>query len=148
MAEYKNKRSIFLAILLATGLQGSFVDTVMSDEAEWHRLDQEGLSAYQQGNYTQAIQLFESALQEAKATFGSADIRLATGLNWLAASYDKLGRYSEAEPLYLEALEIVIKVFGSNHQIVGVSIYNLALRYSNQGRYSESGTLYRRASEI
>ncbi len=61
--------------------------------------------AYRQGDYGQAVRLFEAAVREAEA-FGPRDNRLATSLNNLALLYDDQGRYKEAEPLYQRSLAI------------------------------------------
>ena len=86
----------------------------VAQEVDWERHMRAGDTAYQQGNYTEAVKQTKAALSLAEA-FGPDDPRLATTLNNLALLYDAQGRYTEAEPLYKRALAIREKALGPAH---------------------------------
>ncbi len=106
-----------------------------------------GVTAYEQGNYVEAVKQTKAALSAAEA-FGPQDPRLATSLNNLAVLYYAQGKYTEAEPLIERALAIREKALGPEHTDVGQSLNNLALLYHAGGRYSEAEPLYKRALAI
>ncbi len=77
----------------------------VAQEADWERHMRAGDTAYQQGNYAEAVKQIKAALSLAEA-FGPDDPRLALTLNNLAFLYATQGKYAEAEPLYQRALAI------------------------------------------
>src|SRR5215831_2077948 len=113
----------------------------------WEDYMAAGQSAYQQGRYAEAGELFEAALKEAEG-FGLQDQRLATSLNSLAVLYHVQGKYAEAEPLYKRALGIREKTLGPDHPDVASSLNSLAALYRAQGKYTEAEPLYQRALMI
>src|SRR5215468_3342090 len=113
----------------------------------WEDYMAAGQSAYQQGRYAEAGELFEAALKEAEG-FGLQDQRLATSLNSLAVLYHVQGKYAEAEPLYQRALRMREKALGPHHRDVATSLNNLALLYYAQGKYVEAEPLFKRALAI
>jgi tetratricopeptide (TPR) repeat protein len=77
----------------------------------WERATTAGLKAFEQGNYTEAAQQFQSALAIVE-TIKPDDPRLANSLMRLAVVYHTQGRYAEAEPLYQRALMLQEQMFG------------------------------------
>jgi CHAT domain-containing protein/Tfp pilus assembly protein PilF len=98
--------------------------------------------------FSEAIPLQERllAISEKSPRIGQLDV--ATQLNNLAYSYDRLGRYADAELLHKRALAIREKSLGPNHPDVAYSLQNLADLYQEQGRYADAEPLYKRALAI
>ena len=81
---------------------------------QWQSHMDAAVEAFVDGDYAEAGQRFEAAVNEAE-TFGVGDPRLAHSLNGLAAAYRAQGRYAEAEPPYKRALAIMEKRLGWDH---------------------------------
>ena len=118
-----------------------------AQQGVWERNMRAGATAYQQGNYGEAVKQTKAALEAAEA-FGPDDPRLATTLNNLAEFYRAQGKYVEAEPLHERALAIREKALGPEHPDVAQSLNNLALLYQAQGKYAEAEPLHKRALAI
>ena len=120
---------------------------VIAGEARWEQYMDAGETAYQRGDYEEAVRQTKAALKIA-TDFGGQDPRLASTFNNLAVIYQAEGRYDEAEPLNELALEIREKALGPEHPDVATSLNNLALLYKAQGRYAEAEPLYQRSLAI
>ena len=81
-----------------------------AQQGAWERYMRAAATAYQQGNYPEAVAQTEAALKIAEG-FGLENNRLATTLNNLAVFYHAQGKYADAEPL---------KTFNSNVGFQGV----------------------------
>ncbi len=119
----------------------------VAQQADWECYMRAGATAYQQGNYAEAVKQTEAALSAAEA-FGPNDPRLAGALNNLALIYLAQGRYAEAEPLHKRVLAIAEKALGPNDPRLAVALNNLAELYHAQGRYAEAEPLYKRSLAI
>ena len=136
-------------MLLSTHVSAQFVNwgrfgSPLSDREKYN---QEGMQAYQQGDYRQAERLLVLARQEAEK-LGPEDPRLATTLNNLAQVYHAQGKYEEAEPLYQRSLAINEKALGKDHSVVAGDLNNLAQLYHDLGKYDEAEALYTRTLAI
>jgi tetratricopeptide (TPR) repeat protein len=72
----------------------------LAQAQKWEKLNQQGMEAYNAGDYKEAIRLFEKALKQAEKEFGKNHENYATACNNLADLYYAQGRYSGARPLY------------------------------------------------
>ena len=91
---------------------------ISAQDVSWERATITGLKAFEQRNYTEAAQQFQTALAVVE-TIKPDDPRLANSLMRLAVVYHTQGQYAEAEPLYQRALMIQEQMFGPDHpQIV------------------------------
>lgn len=97
----------FIAIVIL-----AWSSAALGDEAAWKSHLQEGMSAYQRGDYRTGRTRLEAALNEAEA-FGPADARLNLTLDSLAELHRAQACYAEAEPLLARSREISKKVRGS-----------------------------------
>jgi tetratricopeptide (TPR) repeat protein len=111
-------------------------------------LNQQVMTLYSEGRYTEAIPLAERALAIREEQLGENHTLVAQSLNNLANLYSDMGNYSEAEPLYQRALAIREQAFGSDHPYVATVLNNLALLYKNMGNYEEAEPLYQRSLTI
>jgi len=129
-------------------LAGWAVLSLAAQQGRWEELNEQVITLYGQGKYTEAVPIAQTALRVAEATFGPQHPDVATALNNLAGLYHDQGKYAEAEPLFRRALAIDEKVRGPEHPAVATSLNNLAALYHDQGKYAEAEPLYRRALVI
>jgi CHAT domain-containing protein/Tfp pilus assembly protein PilF len=122
--------------------------SLAAQQGRWEELNEQVITLYGQGKYTEAVPIAQTALRVAEATFGPQHPDVATALNNLAGLYHDQGKYAEAEPLFRRALAIDEKVRGPEHPAVATSLNNLAALYHDQGKYAEAEPLYRRALVI
>ncbi len=116
--------------------------------AEAEGLNEQVVRLYQQGKYSEAIELAERVLAIRKEILEPDHPSVATSLNNLAALYRSMGRYAKAEPLYQQSLAIRKQQLGPDHPHVATSLNNLALFYQSMGRYAEAEPLYQQALAI
>jgi len=129
-------------------LAGWAVLSLAAQQGRWEELNEQVITLYGQGKYTEAVPIAQTALRVAEATFGPQHPDVATALNNLAGLYRAQGKYAEAEPLCRHALALREKVLGPEHRDVATSLNNLAEVYRDQGKYAEAEPLYRRALAI
>ncbi len=87
------------------------------------------------GDYKQALELYESALQIVNRTFGNTHPDIARILNNLAVIFIKVGRIDEARSNYQKALTIMESIFGKNDknsQIIRASLNDLEDKLKDQ----------------
>lgn len=109
----------------------------------WVSYHFQGMKNYDTGDYRDAAQLLEAALNEEQ----EAHRRGAT-LDGLGQVYTALGQFDRAEAYYQEALAVKKKALGPGHRDVAITLNNLGdLRYILD-RVDEVEPLYRRALDI
>ena len=96
------------------------------------------------GQYAQAGQLLERALELQRAVLGSHDADVAATLDHLGVVRRRTGRYAESERLHLEALAIRRATFGEEHALVAETLSNLAFLLPYLGRDPEASEMYAR----
>jgi tetratricopeptide (TPR) repeat protein/CHAT domain-containing protein len=116
--------------------------------AEADALNRQAVALYQQGKYTEAIELAKRSLAIRERELGPGHPDIGTSLNNLAELYRAQDNLSEAEPLLLRALTIDEKALGPDHPDLATSLHNLAQLYRAQGRYPEAEPLYQRSLSI
>jgi tetratricopeptide (TPR) repeat protein/CHAT domain-containing protein len=121
--------------------------TAMHEE-HLSQLNQEVEQLYQQGQYTQALDLATQSLELARTHLGETHPDTARSLNNLAGLYQAMGAYEQARPLYERALAIHEEVSGTTHPDTATSLNNLALLYASIGAYKQAQPLYERALAI
>ena len=104
--------------------------------------------ASRMGRYPEAVQIFETALQQVKDAGQEGTEDHAMALNNLAISYKTQGNFAQAERMYKEALSIRRRMLGNNYPDTAMSLNNLANLYRDQSRYADAEPLYKDAVEI
>lgn len=104
---------------------------------------------YTLGRYSQALPLYQQALEITKTVRGET-YQYAEWLNNLATVYSAAGQYQEAKTALERALEIYRIEFSSDksHPAYAVSLNNLAVVYRAIGEYSLAENLHYQALEI
>jgi len=100
----------------------------------WSRYYFAGEKAYEQGNFSEAEQLFQSALKEAEQLKISGPA--AQTILHLAKTYHAEKKDSEAEPLYKRAIEIYANSDRPNrfHAVAAIQGYAQFLRDTNRSK--------------
>ena len=126
------------------------VNTICAHDAEndLRVLYQEIGTFYQAGDFDNAIESAQNALEVAKEHYGLQSPAVYTNMNTLANLFFKLGLFAEVEPLLIQSLELSESIHGENHPEVAKSLHNLAVLYRTQGRYAEVEDLLLRSLEI
>ncbi len=81
-------------------------------EDNWETTNQEGIKAFQQGQYADAEKFLTAGLKLAEKP-GSDNMNLAKSLNNLGLLYEMQGKYSNAEGLYKRSLANSRKTSGT-----------------------------------
>jgi len=114
------------------------------DEARWDMFFQLGMQAYQAGDFDQACQAFEVAVEEARLE-QPAGLTLARSLNNLACALSHRGQLGASIALQEEALALSRQVLGEEHEVVAGGLLNLASDYAKCGRLAEAEALFQNA---
>ena len=115
-------------------------------EARFMELNERAVKFYQQGRYSEGVQVAEEALKVAENTFGPEHLHVATALNNLAGLYYVQDKYTETESLYKRSLAIWEKALGPEHPNVTTVLRNMAECYRKTGKKNEAKKLEERAS--
>ncbi len=106
-------------------------------------INQQAITAYQQGDYKKATVLTRQALEIAKIQYGEKDSNTLKSMNNLAESYKAQGQYEQAESLHKQVLDLRRQVLGRRHPATLFSMINLARIYTLKGEYQLAETLYK-----
>ncbi|CAF1546364.1 unnamed protein product [Adineta ricciae] len=101
-----------------------------------------------QGQYEEAITLFEKSLQLQLQSLPSNHPDVASSYNNIGAVYSHMGEYSKALVSHEEALKIKLQSLPSNHPDVASSYGNIGNVYSDMGEYSKALVSYEEALKI
>jgi CHAT domain-containing protein len=117
----------------------ALVKTIREKEVESKKLYNELLNAsvaYTNGDYQQAILLFEKVIPNSKEYFAGKDRDFATVLTMLAVAYERQNMLEKAEKTFLDAQKLLINT-EYIEDYAGV-IKGLGLVYKGQGKYALS----------
>jgi CHAT domain-containing protein len=115
---------------------------------ETYLLYQEAMKLRDEGNYDEALPLFERVIETRKRILGPDAPDLAAAIHDLAVFYYYKGDYPRVEPLSNRALAIQEKALGRNHPNVATTLNLLTILYSNKGDYEKAEQLAKRALAI
>ncbi|CAF1431081.1 unnamed protein product [Adineta steineri] len=101
-----------------------------------------------QGNYEQAIEYYEKALEIQEKTLPANHSDLATSYNNIGNVYEKMGEYSKTLLFYEKALGIWEKTLPANHSNLATSYNNTGSVYEKMGEYSKALSFYEKALGI
>jgi tetratricopeptide (TPR) repeat protein len=157
------------------GLTPTQLETAIGSFAETQDSKDRGIAAYLEGQYSQAEELLDKAVEreeadlvetlryrgaaqyeQAKYRAAAASFRQALAMRGddavlmsrLAMSLRELAEWTEAEPLMRRTLDIVEKSFGPQHPKVSAALNSLALLLEDTNRLAEAEPLLRRSLAI
>ena len=177
-----NKRSTaedqkrdLISVAARHGLTAEQLESSIRSFAETQDLRDRGIAAYLKGQYRQAEEFLNGAVEKeeldlvetlqylgatqyrrAKYSAAADSFRKAlalrsedpTLLSWLGQSHHALADWTEAEPLLRRVLAIDEKSCGPDHSKVATDLNNLAMLLQDTGRFTEAEPLLRRALAI
>ena len=120
---------------------------VRAQDEQWESLIRAAESAYEHGDFHQALEKAEDALRAAEV-FGEKDERYIRTLVVLGVYNRRLERLGAAESHYKRALQLYEETLGPIHENVAAVLANLGIIRDMQRRYSEAEEYYRRALRI
>ncbi len=100
------------------------------------------------GEYKQAEELFQLALQTRMFLHGPKHPLIAQSLNYFGLLYCEQQRYQEAEPLFQAGLAIYQFTQGTESINVAVNLMNIGLLNAYQGKWTEAEPCYTRSISI
>ena len=98
-----------------------------------------------QGNYKEAIDLSNKALDLSQKFFGDNHPLVSNIYSELGLIYSDQGEYSKALEYHVKSLVINKVLFGEHSSNVGVNYANIAICYANEKQYSEAMKYFRLA---
>nr|WP_280639030.1 tetratricopeptide repeat protein [Pseudoalteromonas viridis] len=101
-----------------------------------------------QGNYWDALSLYEETLAVSERVLGPEHLDTLTSKNNLASLYESIGDYDQALHLYKETLASRERTLGFEHPDTLTSKNNLAHLYKSIGRYEQALPLYEEALAV
>jgi tetratricopeptide (TPR) repeat protein len=120
-----------------------------TDESEKAAIYHQLASAnYDQGEYQEAVKLYEQVLEIYRKTLPPHHLSLAASYNNIGMVYDSMGDYSKALSYYLKGLEISEKTLPPNRPDLAMSYNNIGVVYKNMGDYSKAISYYDKALKI
>ena len=101
--------------------------------------------SWRKGSITEAVDLFEMAMETRKKRHGQEHKETLASMNMLSLAYNSGGRWKEAEELQVRVMETTKRVLGKEHPDTLARMNNLALMLSGQGKYEEAERIHRYA---
>jgi class 3 adenylate cyclase/serine/threonine protein kinase len=101
-----------------------------------------------QERFTDAIQLFEKAINDITSKYGPAHLDVGNGKNSIGLCLLELKRYDEAERTFNEAMKIKRNELGDDHLLLAVTYWGLGKVCWNLGRFPEAEQHHRAALEL
>ena len=107
-----------------------------------------GSAKFEQGEYKEAVTLFEKSLEIVKNILPLDNRAQTTAYNNIGAVYHKTGKYSEALSFYEKVLEIQQQSLPRNHLDFATSYNNIGTMYHSKGECSKAVSFYEKALKI
>jgi tetratricopeptide (TPR) repeat protein len=117
-----------------------------SEEASIYHLL--GMVKINQGEYAEAIVIYEKSIKIQEKIHSPTDLDLATSYNNIGLVYDNMGDYSKALSYYEQALEIYQKTLPPTHPNLATSYNNIGSVYWKMNENSKALSYYEKALEI
>lgn len=136
-----------VAISLLIGVCSPAISAADLDNgSNWKNYQSLAESAYKDGNYVKARQLYELCLRESDELKDSS--KIINSLEGLAASYCQLDQMKDAQPLYERALELAKAQRGEKTSAVVSLMLDLASCYESNGNHRKSEPIYTKVLQL
>jgi serine/threonine protein kinase len=119
-----------------------------NDAATLHSQNHLAWLLYQEGNFTEAENLYRATLNAQKHVLGTEHPDTLMSMDGLASTLDDDGQHSEAETLERQTLEIRRRLLGSENLQTLDAMSNLAGILSNEGKREEADKLLGETIEV
>ena len=118
-----------------------------SDRSSWDLNFAQGRTAFEAGQYAEAVPFLKTALDEAR-TVVPHDYRFVESAYTMALTYQVQGQLVLAEPLYLEAKTAVEALGTDGRPLVPYVLVSLGKLRFEQGRFKEAELLLRQGIDL
>ena len=125
-------------LLAALAIAFAGITASYAQSGEGKKLLNEGQSAYQRGDLSGAVQLWELAMGALEREFGESHTDTINSIRNLAIAYRDLGQYDKEQPLREKVLQLRRAKLGEDHQLTLAAMSNLALTYVALGQYDKA----------
>ena len=132
----------------AEQLYSTLLESELSDEKKASLYQLLGHTKYFQGEYNEAIDYHEKALDIFMRIRPSNDLITATAYGYIGLIYDNVGQYQKALAFLETSLEILQKILPKDHSNLGTLYNNIATVFRNMGQYSKALTFYQNSLEF
>ena len=132
----------------AEELYNELLDNTFNDTDRAYIYQQLGWIKEDQGQYDQAVSLYEKSLKISQKIFPSDHPHLATAYSNIGGVYKNMGDYSKALEVYEKSLAIRKLAVPKIHPDLATSYNTIAGVYMNMGDYSKALEFYERSLEI
>ena len=136
-------RVLVIAILLSPIIVFAQEQSLLSQADS---LQQRGTELYSEGQYKDAIALFEQAAKIRREQLGDRSEVLSNSLFNIGLCYYNLGDYAKSLDYHQQALAIREKVHGKEHPDYASSLISIGNCYNNLGDYAKALEYMRRWS--
>jgi Tfp pilus assembly protein PilF len=124
------------------------LDHASDDSEKGNTYERLGIAEYNQGQYKEALALYEKSLEIRQQTLPPNHSNLGYSYNAIGAVYHSMGEYPKAISSYEKVLEIWQQSLPSNHPDLAASYNNIGLVYYGMGDYPKALSSYKKALEI
>jgi tetratricopeptide (TPR) repeat protein len=124
----------------------AIVDRVALGSAD--ALNAQGQALYTQGQFANAVQLHEKALEIRRRLLTDDHPDVAQSYNELAVNLDSEGKHALAQPLYEKSLKIHRHALSDDHPSTANVYSGMAYNLNAQGKYSQAQPIFEKALEI
>lgn len=117
----------------------------------WETYVQQGMRAFQRGDYAEAERLFRAAVKESSSVEKidkKALDQMATSLNMLANALQAQEKYADSEAINRKLLEVLELIREEGDNGIAVTLNNLGLNLAEQGKHKEAEEVLRRALSL
>lgn len=123
-------------------------DESLSDKDRSYCYNQLGLIKDGEGEYSKAIEFYETSLDIRQKCVSENHSDLATSWNNIGMAYSHMGEYLKALEFYEKSLHIYEKTLPENHLDLAGSYNNIASLNYKMGEYQEAHKFYEKALNI
>ncbi|CAF3945808.1 unnamed protein product [Rotaria sp. Silwood1] len=100
------------------------------------------------GNYSEALQYFEKALEIRETVLPLSHPDLAQIYAWMGATYSNTGYYAKALEFHKKAYKIYRETLPLNHPDMSISYSSIGGVYNSMGDYTKALEFYEKANQI
>jgi tetratricopeptide (TPR) repeat protein len=126
----------------------TMLEQVTNESEKGNIYCQLGSAKCTQGEYKEAIILYEKSLEIVKATLPLNHLNLTASYNNIGSVYYNMGDHSKALASYEKTLKIVKRILPPNHPDLAMSYNNIGAVYFNMGDYSTALSYFEKALQI
>ncbi|MGL4392486.1 MAG: tetratricopeptide repeat protein [Fusobacteriaceae bacterium] len=108
-------------------------------------INDSGLKYFQEGEYEQALEIFNDALKKFEKIFKKNSIDIAIIYNNIGDTYYELKKYSEANNFYKKSIDVKKIIYGEKHNEICLTYNKIGNSYHMMDEYDVAIKFYKKA---